>query len=213
MNKQKKIKVIVVDDHEMVRRGLISYLATEPDIEVIEQADDGQKAIELCHKLKPDVILMDLIMENINGIEATKQIKEFCPEIKIIILTSFIEEDLTFPALEAGALSYLLKTSTADEIANAIRRAMEEEAVIEPKVASQMLNRMRTQDKLPHHSLTERELEVLKLIGNGLTNQEIADQLFIGIKTVKTHVSNILSKLQLDDRTQVAIYAHRNKLV
>lgn len=213
MKEKKIIKVMVVDDHEMVRRGLISYLETESDIKVIGEASDGQDALTLCKTLKPDVILMDLIMENMNGIEATSRIKELYPDIKIIILTSFIEEDLTFPALEAGALSYLLKTSKANEIVNAIQRAMNEEAVIEPKVASQMLSRIRNQEILPHDRLTERELEVLKLLGNGLTNQEIAEELYIGIKTVKTHVSNVLGKLQLGDRTQAAIYAHRNKLV
>lgn len=213
MKQEKTIKVLVVDDHEMVRRGLISYLESEPDIQVIGEAANGQEAIEICRKIQPDVILMDLLMEKMGGIEATKEIKQLSPNIKIIILTSFIDEDLTLPALEAGALSYLLKTSKAAEISNAIRRAVQEEAIIEPKVASQMLNRLRANDNLPHHSLTNRELEVLKLIGHGMTNQEIADQLFIGIKTVKTHVSNILSKLEIDDRTQAAIYANKNKLV
>ncbi|NLJ75387.1 MAG: response regulator transcription factor [Firmicutes bacterium] len=197
----------------MVRRGLTAYLETENDITVVGEANDGSKAIEMVKTLVPDVILMDLIMENMGGIEATAQIKEMFPQIQIIILTSFIDEKLIFPALEAGALSYLLKTAKAEEIVYAIRSAVKEEAIIEPKVASQMLTRMRAPERQLHDELTPRELEVLRLIGNGKTNQEIADTLFIGIKTVKTHVSNILSKLQVEDRTQAAIYANRNNLV
>ncbi len=213
MTKSKTIKVLVVDDHEMVRRGLTAYLETENDITVVGEANDGSQAIEMVKTLVPDVILMDLIMENMGGIEATAQIKEMFPQIQIIILTSFIDEKLIFPALEAGALSYLLKTAKAEEIVYAIRSAVKEEAIIEPKVASQMLTRMRAPERQLHDELTPRELEVLRLIGNGKTNQEIADTLFIGIKTVKTHVSNILSKLQVEDRTQAAIYANRNNLV
>lgn len=213
MTKSKTIKVLVVDDHEMVRRGLTAYLETENDITVVGEANDGSKAVEMVKTLVPDVILMDLIMENMGGIEATAQIKEMFPQIQIIILTSFIDEKLIFPALEAGALSYLLKTAKAEEIVYAIRSAVKEEAIIEPKVASQMLTRMRAPERQLHDELTPRELEVLRLIGNGKTNQEIADTLFIGIKTVKTHVSNILSKLQVEDRTQAAIYANRNNLV
>jgi NarL family two-component system response regulator LiaR len=213
LTKSKTIKVLVVDDHEMVRRGLTAYLETENDITVVGEANDGSKAIEMVKTLVPDVILMDLIMENMGGIEATAQIKEMFPQIQIIILTSFIDEKLIFPALEAGALSYLLKTAKAEEIVYAIRSAVKEEAIIEPKVASQMLTRMRAPERQLHDELTPRELEVLRLIGNGKTNQEIADTLFIGIKTVKTHVSNILSKLQVEDRTQAAIYANRNNLV
>ncbi|MGI6149342.1 MAG: response regulator [Limnochordia bacterium] len=215
MSTTKPIRVLVIDDHEMVRRGLVSYLETEDDIEVVGEAGDGAEAITLCESLQPDVILMDLIMENADGITATKAIKSKFPETQIIILTSFVEEKLIFPALEAGALSYLLKTTTAEEIVRAIRSAQKSQSVIEPKVASRMVSRLQSASgaKSPHDDLTERELEVLRLIGEGLTNQEIADKLFIGVKTVKTHVSNILSKLGVTDRTQAAIYAHRNNLV
>ena len=213
MTDRTTIKVLVVDDHEMVRRGLIAYLETEDDITVIGEANDGSKAIEMAETLQPDVILMDLIMENVGGIEATVQIKKRFPQIQIIILTSFIDEKLVFPALEGGALSYLLKTAKAEEIVHAIRSAVKDESIIEPKVASQMLTKIRSTERRLHDDLTPRELEVLKLIGDGKTNQEIADSLFIGIKTVKTHVSNILSKLQVEDRTQAAIYANRNNLV
>jgi len=206
------IKVLVVDDHEMVRKGLIGYLETENGIEVIGDVENGLEAVNFCKKEVPDVILMDLIMDNISGVEATKKILAEHPQIKIIIITSYIDEEQIFPALEAGALSYLLKTAKADEIAAAIRRAMDNQSVIEPVVAAKMLKYMRKEPK-PHTILTERELEVLQLIGNGKTNQEIADTLFIGIKTVKTHVSNILSKLEVADRTQAAIYANRNNLV
>jgi NarL family two-component system response regulator LiaR len=209
-----KIRVMVVDDHEMVRRGICSYLETEDDLEVVGQASSGSSAAELARALKPDVILMDLIMEHGTGIDATKEIKRDLPDVQIIILTSYVDENLIFPALEAGALSYLLKTSQASEIAEAIRLAVKQEAVIEPKVATKMLTKMRHSDeRLPHTDLTDRELEILVLIGEGKTNQEIADELFIGIKTVKTHVSNILSKLGVEDRTKAAVYAHRNKLV
>ncbi len=209
-----KIRVLVVDDHEMVRRGICSYLEIEDDLEIVGQAHSGKTAVEMAHKLRPDVILMDLIMEDGTGIEASLQIKQELPNIQIIILTSYIDEELVFPALEAGALSYLLKTAQAHEIVEAIRLAVKQEAVIEPKVATKMLSRIRDDSvHLPHSELTAREMEVLKLIGEGRTNQEIADELFIGIKTVKTHVSNVLGKLGVEDRTRAAIYAHRNKLV
>ncbi|NLM39445.1 MAG: response regulator transcription factor [Firmicutes bacterium] len=199
----------------MVRRGIISYLETEDDIDVVGEASDGAQAVELCQELRPDVVLIDLIMENMDGIAATKKITAELPDTKVIILTSFVDEQLVFPALEAGALSYLLKTATAEDIVKAIRSAQQSQSVIEPKVAAQMVHRLQSTatTKMPHEELTERELEVLRLIGEGLTNQEIADTLFIGIKTVKTHVSNILSKLGVNDRTQAAIYAHRNKLI
>ncbi|MFY9525644.1 MAG: response regulator transcription factor [Limnochordia bacterium] len=208
------MRVMVVDDHEMVRLGLCSYLETADDLEVVGQADCGSKAVEMARELKPDVILMDLIMEGGTGIEATEQIKTELPATQIIILTSYVDEKLVFPALEAGALSYILKTSQAEEIAEAIRRAVRQESVIEPKVAAKMLTRIRDDsEQLPHNELTPREMEVLKLIGEGKTNQEIADELFIGIKTVKTHVSNVLSKLGVEDRTRAAIYAHRHKII
>lgn len=209
-----KIRVLVVDDHDMVRRGLCAYLETEDDLEVVGEANSGRSAVEQARNLKPDVILMDLLMEQGTGVEATQTIKAELPQTQIIILTSFIDESLIFPALEAGALSYLLKTAKAEEIVDAVRRAVRQEAVIEPRVAAKMVGRFQqSAERLPHHDLTERELEVLTLIAQGKSNQEIAQELFIGIKTVKTHVSNVLSKLGVEDRTRAAVYAHRHKLV
>ncbi|WP_404449121.1 response regulator transcription factor [Sutcliffiella horikoshii] len=205
-----RIKVAVVDDHDMVRKGLLAYLITEPGIEVVGEGSSGQAAIELAKKEKPDVILMDLLMENGTGIDATREIIKFHPNCKIIIITSYFDDEQVFPAIEAGAYSYLLKTARAEDIIKAIEKAMQNEPVIEPKVASKMMNRFRSPSKLPHDDLTERELEVLMCLGDGLTNQEISEELFIGIKTVKTHVSNILGKLQVADRTQAAIYANRH---
>ena len=212
LSEKSKPKILIVDDMPDNLELIEAYLSVEP-YDIIT-ASSGKEAIELARRLQPDVVLMDLIMEDGTGVEASKQIKQDLPKVQIIILTSYIDESLVFPALEAGALSYLLKTSQAHEIVDAIRLAIKQEAVIEPKVATKMLGKIRhNNDQLPHEDLTTREMEVLILIGEGKTNQEIADELFIGIKTVKTHVSNVLSKLGVDDRTQAAIYAHRNKLV
>ncbi|NKE05660.1 response regulator transcription factor [Mesobacillus selenatarsenatis] len=208
-----KIRVAVVDDHEMVRKGIISYLETEPSIEIVGEADSGKKAVALVKDTKPDVVLMDLLMENGTGIEATKEILSFYPECKIIIITSFYDDEQVFPAIEAGAFSYMLKTASASEVIRAIEKASRGETVIEPKVANRMMKRLRPQERKPHDELTERELEVLKCIGEGMTNQQISEELFIGVKTVKTHVSNILGKLALSDRTQAAVYANRNGLI
>ncbi|GGP09593.1 response regulator [Oceanobacillus neutriphilus] len=206
------IRIVVIDDHDIVRKGIISFLQTEDDMEVIGQANNGFDGAELVLKEQPEVVLMDLIMENGNGIEATKQIMSAYPACKVIILTSYYDNEQVIPALEAGAFSYLLKTSNAQEIADAVRKAAKDENVIEPKVAQKMMSRFRSAVKKPHEDLTERELEVLLCIGDGMTNQEISEKLYIGIKTVKTHVSNILSKLGVNDRTQAAVYVHRNQL-
>lgn len=208
-----KIKIMIVDDHDMVRRGLISYLETEEDFEIIGEASSGSEAVKRAAEWTPNVILMDLIMENGNGIEATKAILKELQDCKIIILTSFYDDEQVFPAIEAGAFSYLLKTAPAEEIATTVRKAVAGEAVIESKVAEKMMSRFRETTELRHQELTKREREVLALIGEGKTNREIADVLFIGLKTVKTHVSNILGKLQVSDRTQAAIYANRHGMV
>ncbi|ERN54965.1 LuxR family transcriptional regulator [Alkalihalophilus marmarensis DSM 21297] len=208
------VKVLLVDDHEMVRMGMSAFLETQPDIEVIGQASNGLEGVEMTRRLEPDVIVMDLVMEKMDGIEATRTIMKDRPLCKVIVLTSFIDDEKVYPVIEAGAFSYLLKTSSAKEIAQAIRQAADGEPVLASKVTNKMMNHMRSQkEKALHEELTPRELEVLKLIGVGQSNQEIAESLFIGIKTVKTHVSNILQKLALEDRTQIAIYAHRHGLV
>ncbi|WP_226038037.1 response regulator [Aquibacillus saliphilus] len=206
------IRVVVVDDHDVVRKGVMAYLMTEPDLEIVGEASSGNHAAKVVIEKKPDVVLMDLIMDNGTGIDATKQIMDALPNCKVIILTSFYDDEQVFPALEAGAFSYMLKTSSADEIASAIKKAYKGETVIEPKVANKMMTSFRSQNSKPHQTLTERELEVLLCIGDGLTNQDIGEKLFIGIKTVKTHVSNVLGKLGVNDRTQAAVYAHKNGL-
>lgn len=208
------IKVLFADDHEMVRIGVSAYLSAQTDIEVVAEADDGGEAVEKALAIKPDVILMDLVMKEMDGIEATKQIIENWPEAKVIIVTSFIDDEKVYPALEAGATSYMLKTSKASEIAKAIRSTYEGQSILEPEVTGKIMTRMRNKpaERL-HDQLTEREMEVLLLIAKGKTNQEIADLLFIALKTVKVHVSNILGKLEIQDRTQAAIYAFKHDLV
>ena len=178
------------------------------------ESENGQIGYEMALDLRPDIILMDLVMEVMDGIESTKAILKEWPEAKIIIVTSFIDDEKVYPALEAGAAGYMLKTSSANEIANAIRSIYKGERVLEPQVTDKMLERLTR--KIPHflhEDLTAREMEVLLLIAEGCSNQEIADQLFITLKTVKTHVSNILSKLEVDDRTQATIYAFKHDLV
>ncbi|MFI3913353.1 response regulator transcription factor [Carnobacterium maltaromaticum] len=208
------IKVLLIDDHEMVRLGVSAYLSIQEDIEVIGEAENGQIGYEKALELRPDVIMMDLVMDVMDGIESTKAILKDWPEARIIIVTSFIDDEKVYPALEAGASSYMLKTSRAGEIANAIRSTYAGESILEPEVTGKMMERF-TKKKEPvlHDDLTNREQEILLLIAQGNSNQEIADQLFITLKTVKTHVSNILAKLDVEDRTQAAIYAFKHHLI
>jgi len=208
------VKVLLVDDHEMVRIGLAAVLGTEEGIEVVGEASSGKEGLRLAEQYRPDVVLMDLVMEEMDGIETTRRLTEKLPDCKVIVLTSYLDDEKLYPVIEAGAFSYLLKTSRATEIASAIRAAANGQPVLESQVASKMMNRFRKpkEEALPHHELTEREMEVLKLIAKGRSNQEVADELFIGIKTVKFHVTNILGKLGVEDRTQAAIYAHKNGL-
>ncbi|WP_106498512.1 response regulator transcription factor [Lentibacillus sp. Marseille-P4043] len=208
------INVLFADDHEMVRIGVSAYLSAQPDIEVVAEADDGGAAVQKALELKPDIILMDLVMKEMDGIEATKQIIDNWPEAKIIIVTSFLDDEKVYPALEAGATSYMLKTSKANEIAKAIRSTYQGQSILEPEVTGKIMTRMREKPAdEPHSQLTDREMEILLLIADGKTNQEIADQLFIALKTVKVHVSNILGKLEVQDRTQAVIYAFKHDLV
>ena len=208
------IKVLLVDDHEMVRLGVSAYLSVQEDIEVIAQAENGKIGVEKALELKPDIILMDLVMPVMDGIEATKEILSKWKEAKIIIVTSFIDDEKVYPAINTGAKSYLLKTSSASEIAQAIRDTYRGEGVFEKEVSEKLEHRHEVEEEFRlFEELTSREKEVLLLIAQGKSNQEIADECFITLKTVKTHVSNILSKLQVEDRTQATIYAFKHHLV
>ena len=208
------IKVLLVDDHEIVRLGVSAYLSVQEDIEVIAQAENGKIGVEKALELKPDIILMDLVMPVMDGIEATKEILSKWKEAKIIIVTSFIDDEKVYPAISAGAKSYLLKTSSASEIAQAIRDTYRGEGVFEKEVSEKLEHRHEVEEEFRlYEELTSREKEVLLLIAQGKSNQEIADECFITLKTVKTHVSNILSKLQVEDRTQATIYAFKHHLV
>ncbi len=207
------IRVVIVDDHEVVRRGLRYMLEQHPDIEVIGEGSDGKQGVTLASELLPDVMLLDLLMSKMNGIEAVREIKRLAPNTKIIILTSYYESDQIFGAIKAGALSYLLKESSADELLQAIRSAAHGESKLYPLVAARLLKEVREQAESPLKDLTPRELEVLTQIARGRSNQEIAAELVISEPTVRMHVANILAKLHLADRTQAAIFALQKKLV
>lgn len=208
------IRILLADDHEMVRIGVSAYLQAQPDMEVVAEAENGQQAVERSLQYRPDIILMDMVMPIMTGAEATAEIIKQWPGAKIMIVTSFLEDDKVYPALEAGAISYLLKTTNAKQIADAIRKTYSGTSVLEPEVTNKMMQRMRSnQGRALHEDLTEREQEVLLLMAKGMTNQQIADTLFIALKTVKTHVSNILSKLDVQDRTQAVVYAFSHNLV
>jgi two-component system, NarL family, response regulator LiaR len=206
------IRILLVDDHEMVRIGVSAYLQAQADMEVIGEASNGKEAVAMALNLRPDVILMDMVMPVMNGAEATEAIIREWPEAKIMIVTSFLDDDKVYPALKAGAVSYILKTSKASRIADSIRETMNGTPVLEPEVMTKMMKQMRHSHVL-HDDLTEREMEILLLMANGYSNQEIADELYIALKTVKTHVSNLLAKLEVHDRTQAVIYAFQHKLV
>ena len=215
-NSVNAITVMIVDDHEMVRHGACSYLEAQPDISVVAQAGSGEEAVELAQEFIPDVVLMDLVMPGMDGVETTRRIKNTSPRTQIIILTSFHQDEFIFPALQAGAISYLLKDVKAKELVEAIRRAARGEATLHPRIAARLIKTFRSlqsEEANPFTMLTERELEVLKLIAKGCSNDKIADQLVISVGTVKGHVSNILSKLHLVDRTQAAAYAWQAGIV
>ena len=196
----------------MVRMGVSTYLSTQQDIEVIGEASNGKIGSELALQLRPDIILMDLMMDVMDGVDGTREIIKEWPEAKIIVVTSFLDDEKLYPVIEAGATSYLLKTSSAGNIAEAIRATYKGQSILEPKVAAKVMTNIRKEVPL-HEDLTERELEILLLIAEGKQNQDIANELFIALKTVKTHVSNVLSKLQVTDRTQAVIYAFKHGLV
>jgi NarL family two-component system response regulator LiaR len=210
---KERIKVILVDDHAIVRKGIVALLATESDIEVVGEASDGQEAILLAEKLKPDLILMDLVMPGVNGVDAIRVIKSKDAKARILVLTSFGTDDKVFPALKAGASGYLLKDSNPEELIEAIRQVQQGESWLHPAIARKVLFELtHTIEPSSSEQLTEREIEVLKLLAHGLSNREIADQLVISEPTVRTHVSNLLAKLHLASRTQAALYALREGL-
>ena len=211
-----KIRVLIVDDHHVVREGLRSFLDVLEDVELVGEAADGYSAIEMVKRLSPDVVLMDLVMPKLDGIEATRQVKITNPNTKVIVLTSFTEDDKVFPAIQAGASSYLLKDVSPESLIDAIRAAHRGEARLHPDITRKLMEQI-THPLNPGRlteldTLSEREKDVVRLVAQGHSNHEIAQELVISERTVKTHISNILSKLQLNDRTQLAIYAIKNRL-
>ena len=209
------IRVLIADDHAIVRKGICALLATEPDIEVVGEAQDGQEAITEAQRLQPDVILMDLAMPRLDGLEATRHITTHQPSARILVLTSFTSDDKVFPSLRAGALGYLLKDSGPEELVEAIQQVYRGESSLHPSIARKLLRELAEPQDRTHSSplLTDRETEVLQLVARGQSNRTISAQLAISEATVRTHVSNILAKLNLDSRTQAVLYALREGLV
>ena len=205
------MKILLVDDHQMVRLGLKSYLELQEDIAEVSEAVNGKEGVEQALASRPDVIIMDIVMPEMNGIEATLAILKEWPEAKILILTSYLDNEKIYPVLDAGAHGYMLKTSSAEEILRAVKKVAKGEVAIETEV-SQKVEYHRNHIEL-HEDLTARERDILGLLAKGYENQRIADELFISLKTVKTHVSNILSKLEVSDRTQAVVYAFQHHLV
>ncbi len=209
-----KISVLLVDDHPIVRQGVRSYLETVDDIEVIGEAGSGEDAIDFIKNNVPDVVLMDLLLPGMNGVEATSQIKQISPTTQVVVLTSHHDDSLVFPAMKAGALSYVLKVISPEELVNVIRLASKGTAILSPEIAKMLMTELHDKQdgQNPFMILTDREYDVLKLIAQGKNNNEIAAELFITEKTVKGYVSNILHKLHLADRTQAAVFAWREGL-
>lgn len=212
----RKITILIVDDHEVVRQGLRAYLESQPDFLVVGEASSGEEAVKLAMELLPDVLLMDLVMSGMGGVQATRKVKNLTPRTQIVVLTSYHQDEFIFPALQAGAISYVLKDVAMDDLVNAIRKAAEGEAVLHPRVAERVILEINGAKRAvynPFTDLTNREMEILRLIARGLSNTEIAETLFISENTVKGHVSNILSKLHLADRTQAAVFAWEQGLI
>ena len=212
MSTDETICVMIVDDHKVVRSGLSAFLDAYDDLELVAQADSGEKALALCHEYQPDVVLMDLVMPKMNGAETTEALVNACPEIKVIALTSFKEQELVEGALKAGAIGYLLKDVDADELADAIRQAYAGKPTLAPEAAQVLIQASRRPYK-PGIDLTEREKEVLGLLVEGLTNPEIAQRLYVSKSTVKFHVSSILNKLQVSSRTEAVAKALQEGLI
>lgn len=209
-----KIAVVLVDDHAIVRQGLRTYLELQPDIEVVGEASDGREAVGVVRDALPDIVLMDLVMPHSDGVEATRAITSLAPSTRVIVLTSFSEDEKVFASIKAGAQGYLMKDVLPQDLVKAIRTVYRGEAQLDPEIARKLMQEFTNpQPQTPRHDLTERELEVLRLIAHGKTNKDISEDLVLSEKTVKTHVSNILQKLHLSDRTQAAVYALRQKIV
>jgi NarL family two-component system response regulator LiaR len=212
----KTITILLVDDHTIVRQGVRAFLEAQSDMQIVGEAASGEEAVQLARKLTPDVVLMDLIMPGMNGIQATRQIKQVSPRTQVIVLTSFGDDENIFPALRAGALSYTLKDIRPDELIDIVRKAAQGDAVLHSRVVSRVIQQVRTAKReipAPFTQLTERELDILRLIAEGQSNAAIAERLVLSEKTVKGHITNILSKLQVEDRTQAAILAWQQGLM
>lgn len=205
------VRILIADDHKVVRQGLRMFLALDPDLEVVGEAENGRMALEMARALQPDVVLMDLIMPEMTGVEATAAIRQELPDTEVIAVTSVLEDNSVIGAIRAGAIGYLLKDVEADELVRAIKAAGAGQVQLSPKAAARLMKEVRAPEN--PEPLTERETEVLRLLAQGFSNKEIAQHLVIGEKTVKTHVSNILSKLSVVSRTQAALYAARIGLV
>jgi NarL family two-component system response regulator LiaR len=208
------IRILIADDHTVVREGLRTLIGYQPEMEVVGEASDGVEAVAKARALRPDVILLDLVMPRMGGLEAISEIKEGDPEARILVLTSFAEDEKVFPAIKAGALGYLLKDSSPQQLLQAIREVYRGESSLHPAVARKLIQEISQPSDLPptKEPLTERELEVLRLVAQGLSNQEIGDRLFISERTVRNYVSSILNKLHLANRVQAALYALREGL-
>lgn len=209
-----KIRILIADDHAIVREGLRALLATESDLELVAEATDGLQAVTKARALKPDVILLDLMMPRMDGVEAITEIKKDWEDAKIIVLTSFSDDEKVFSAIRSGALGYLLKDSSPQDLLTAIHTVASGEGFLSPTIASKVMREINQPPKLPptKDPLTERENEILQLVAQGLTNDQIAEKLVVSERTVRTHVSNILAKLQLANRTQAALYALKEGL-
>ncbi len=210
MNLSRPIRVMIVDDHAVVRRGLATFLSAFDDLELVGEASSGDEAVALCRQYQPDVVLMDLVMPGTDGAAATKAIRQICPQVQVIALTSFREENLVQGALQAGAISYLLKNVSADYLAEAIRDASAGRSTLSPEATEALIHA--AQRPQPHYELTPREQEVLALMVQGLSNLEIADRLFVSRSTAKFHVSSVLSKLGVESRTEAVVLAMQQHL-
>jgi NarL family two-component system response regulator LiaR len=211
-----KISVLIVDDHEVVRNGVRAFLESQTDFVVVGETGTGEEAVNLARELRPEVVLMDLVMQGMQGVEATRKVKKVSPDTQVVVLTSYHQDDHVFPALRAGAISYILKDTKMDELADACRRAAKGEATLHPRVAARVIQEIKgnkLEEANPLRELTSREMEILGLIAEGLSNAAIAEKLVISENTVKGHVSNILGKLHLSDRTQAAVFAWKEGIV